>query len=136
MQRHEIPTHLDVADRAFAGLTMRQLLSAAIGLTLVYGAAGDLPGPLALRLLVAAMVLVGTLLLVLWRPVGRPAEEWAFVLLRFWTSARIAVWRPGGPSTPRSGRREIVLPAPAEQAMAARAHRRVPEKGAARGALS
>jgi len=26
MERHEIPTHLEVADRAFLGLTMRQLL--------------------------------------------------------------------------------------------------------------
>ena len=50
MERHEIPTHLEVADRAFLGLTMRQLLSAAIGLALAYGALSDLPLPFALRL--------------------------------------------------------------------------------------
>jgi hypothetical protein len=92
-QRHEIPTHLNVADKAFGGLTMRQLLSAAIGLALAYGAASDLPLLLAGRLVVAAVVLAGTLLLVLWRPGGRPAEDWAFVLLRYWATPRVAVWR-------------------------------------------
>ena len=32
MNRHEIPTHLNVEDKAFAGLTMRQLMTAAVGL--------------------------------------------------------------------------------------------------------
>jgi hypothetical protein len=31
MQRHEVPTHLNVEDKAFAGLTMRQLMVAVIG---------------------------------------------------------------------------------------------------------
>jgi hypothetical protein len=30
MNRHEIPTHLNVEDKAFAGLTMRQLMTAAV----------------------------------------------------------------------------------------------------------
>lgn len=94
MQRHEIPTHLNTADRAFLGLTMRQLLAAAIGLALAYGAASDLPLPFVLRLASAATLLVATGVLVLWRPAGRAAEEWAFVLLRFWAVPRIAVWRP------------------------------------------
>ena len=55
---HEIPTHLNVADRAFGGLTMRQLLSAAIGLTVAYGAASDLPIPFGARLGAAAFVVV------------------------------------------------------------------------------
>src|SRR5258706_296269 len=94
MERHEIPTHLSVADKAFAGLTMRQLLSAAVGLALAYGATSNLPIPLPGRLVVATLVLAGTLLLVLWRPEGRAAEEWAFVLLRYWATSRTAVWRP------------------------------------------
>ncbi len=73
---------------------MRQLLAAAIGLALAYGAASDLPLPFVLRLASAATVLVGTGVLVLWRPAGRAAEEWAFVLLRFWAVPRVAVWRP------------------------------------------
>ncbi len=92
--RHEIPTHLNVADRAFGGLTMRQLLSATVGLTLAYGAATDLPLPPVARLLLAAVVLVAMLGLVLWRPAGRPLEEWAFVLLRYAVTPRVAVWRP------------------------------------------
>jgi len=92
--RHEIPTHLNVADRAFGGLTMRQLLSAAIGLALAYGAASDLPVPFAARLGAAAFVVVATLLLVLWRPAGRPLEDWVFVLIRYRATPRVAVWRP------------------------------------------
>ena len=66
--------------------------------------------PLALRILSALLVVVVTAVLVLWRPGGRPAEEWAFVLLRYCTASRVAVWRPqerdGGPSALR----EVVLP--------------------------
>lgn len=110
MERHEIPTHLEVADRAFLGLTIRQLLAAAVGLALAYGAINDLPLPLAVRIASALVVVVATAVLVLWRPGGRPAEEWAFVLLRYWSASRVAVWRPqerdGGPSTLR----EVLLP--------------------------
>lgn len=109
LDRHEIPTHLDVADRAFAGLTMRQLLSAAIGLALAYGAATDLPAPLAARLLLAAVVLAATLVLVCWRPHGRAAEDWVFVLLRFWASPRVAVWRPRATGNEPPTQREVVL---------------------------
>jgi hypothetical protein len=54
MQQHEIPTHLDVEDKALVGLTMRQLLMAAVAVALAYGAADQvlfrcrraLPSPL------------------------------------------------------------------------------------------
>lgn len=108
-QRHEIPTHLNVADKAFAGLTMRQLLSAAIGLALAYGAVSDLPLLLPARLVVGTVVLAATLLLVLWRPGGRPAEDWAFVLLRYWATPRVAVWRPRDFTDSRGATREVVL---------------------------
>lgn len=110
MERHEIPTHLDVADRAFLGLTIRQLLAAAIGLALAYGAANDLPLPLALRIAAALAVVLATAVLVLWRPAGRPAEEWAFVLLRYWTTPHVAVWRPREPAGGPRELREVVLP--------------------------
>ncbi len=109
MGRHEIPTHLGVADRAVLGLTMRQLLSAAAGLSLAYGAAGDLPLPLPLRLCAAALVLAAVLPLVFWRPAGRPLEEWVFVLLRYWAVPRAAVWRPRERSVPPRAAREVVL---------------------------
>ena len=109
-QRHEIPTHLDVADKAFGGLTMRQLLTAAIGLALAYGAASDLPVPLSVRLVIAATVLVLTVVLALWRPAGRPVEDWVFVLLRFWSARRVATWRPSERTSARHQIREVLLP--------------------------
>jgi len=94
MERHEIPTHLNVEDKAFAGLTMRQLMTAAVGLGVAYGAASEPPFPLPLRLIAAGLVLAAVALFALWRPGGRPLEDWAFVLLRYWAVPRIAVWRP------------------------------------------
>jgi len=94
MDRHEIPTHLNVEDKAFAGLTMRQLMTAAVGLGLAYGAVSEPPVPLPLRLIAAGLVLAAVALVALWRPAGRPLEDWAFVLLRYWSIPRIAVWRP------------------------------------------
>ncbi len=94
MDRHEIPTHLSVEDKAFAGLTMRQLMTAAVGLGLAYGAVSEPPIPLPLRLIAAGLVLAAVALFALWRPAGRPLEDWAFVLLRYWAVPRVAVWRP------------------------------------------
>jgi len=108
-QRHELPTHLNVADKAFAGLTMRQLLSGAVGLALAYGAANDLPLVLAARFGIAGVVLLATLLLVLWQPAGRPLEDWVFVLLRYHASPRIAVWRPREARATAPSPREVVL---------------------------
>lgn len=94
MNRHEIPTHLNVEDKAFAGLTMRQLMTAAVGLGLAYGAASELPVPIPIRLVAVGVVLVAVALLALWRPADRPLEDWAFVLLRYWAVPHVAVWRP------------------------------------------
>ena len=94
MNRHEIPTHLNVEDKAFAGLTMRQLLTAAVGLGLAYGAASELPLPMPLRMTAAGVLLMAVALLALWRPGDRPLEDWAFVLLRYWAVPRVAVWWP------------------------------------------
>jgi hypothetical protein len=94
MDRHEIPTHLNVEDKAFAGLTMRQLMTAAVGLALAYGAVSEPPLPVPVRLIAAGLILAAMALLALWRPAGRPLEDWAFVLLRYWAVPRIAVWRP------------------------------------------
>ncbi len=116
MNRHEIPTHLNVEDKAFAGLTMRQLMTAAVGLGLAYGAASELPVPLPVRLLAAGVVLVAVALLALWRPFGRPLEDWAFVLLRYWAVPRVAVWRPGSPPVEEARRApgyEVMVPEPA-----------------------
>ena len=47
VQRHEVPTHLNVEDKAFAGPTMRQLVVAIIGLALACSALSEAPMPLA-----------------------------------------------------------------------------------------
>jgi hypothetical protein len=94
MQRHEIPTHLGVEDRAFLGLTMRQLMTAAVGLAVAYGAVTELPLPAPLQFAIAGVVMVAAGLLTLWQPAGRPLEAWAFVFLRYYATPRIAVWRP------------------------------------------
>lgn len=63
MNRHEIPTHLNVEDKAFAGLTMRQLMTAAVGLGLAYGVASELPLPMAVRLATAGAVMLAVAVL-------------------------------------------------------------------------
>ena len=113
MQRHEVPTHLNIEDKAFAGLTMRQLMVAMIGLALAYAVASEAPLPLAVRLAGGAIVLTATVAFSLWRPAGRPTEDWAFVLLRYVSVPRIAVWRVrtgGHPKNSQPDRVEIVLP--------------------------
>jgi PrgI family protein len=97
-RRHEIPTHLNVEDRAFYGLSARQITYLTVGSTLSYGLwnqASDLP--FALRIALAVMCLGIASALALVRPNGRGLEEWAFVALRYVAVPRASVWRPGEP---------------------------------------
>ncbi|MEZ4479898.1 MAG: PrgI family protein [Dehalococcoidia bacterium] len=113
MQRHEVPTHLNIEDKAFAGLTMRQLMVAIIGLALAYAAMSEVPLPLPVRLGMGATVLLWTAAFTLWRPAGRSLEDWAFVLLRYVSVPRVVVWRVRAPRLAEgadAGRFEIVLP--------------------------
>ena len=114
MNRHEIPTHLNVEDKAFAGLTMRQLMTVAVGLGLAYGAASGLPLPVPAQAAIAAAVLTAVAVVALWRPAGRPFEDWAFVLLRYWAVPRLAVWRTRRPGAPQATTetQEVLLPEP------------------------
>lgn len=96
MQRHEVPTHLNIEDKAFAGLTMRQLMVAIIGLALAYSAMSEAPLPLAIRLAAGATVLLVTAAISLWQPAGRSLEDWAFVLSACVSiSGQVAVARLG-----------------------------------------
>ena len=54
-------------------------------------------------------MVVATLLLELWRPAGRPLEDWVFVLLRYRATPRIAVWRPREHRAPVRVPQEVVL---------------------------
>lgn len=113
MQRHEVPTHLNIEDKAFAGLTMRQLMVAIIGLALAYSAMSEAPLPLAVRLAAGATVLLVTAAVSLWQPAGRSLEDWAFVLLRYDSIPRVVVWRVRTSremATSEEARFEVVLP--------------------------
>lgn len=94
-ERHEIPTHLNVEDRAFYGLSIRQVMYLSVGFSGAYGLwNGWLDAPPAVRL---GLALVGLLLaaaLAFIRPYGRGLEDWGFVALRYLALPKIAVWRP------------------------------------------
>ena len=94
--RHEIPTHLNVEDRAFYGLTVRQVMYLTIGLSSGYGLWNGSAGlPLLLRAGLSAACMILALVFTLLHPYGRGLDEWAFVSLHYLTVRRVHVWRPG-----------------------------------------
>jgi PrgI family protein len=112
MQRHEIPTHLEVEDKILGSLTVRQLLFLAVGVSLSYGLWGLLrhasPAhlPLIAAILLAAIPALCTLVLALVQPGGRPFEEWLLTLVRFATLPHVCLWRPLSDERPASPRGE------------------------------
>lgn len=97
-QRHEIPTHLNVEDKAFYGLSARQFTCLTVGLATSYGLWIQWPVlPVAARLALAAACFALAAALALVRPHGRGLEEWAFVALRYAALPKACVWRPGEP---------------------------------------
>lgn len=97
-QRHEIPTHLGVEDKALLGLSMRQVSYLLIGATGSYALANQWPDlDMSIRLSLAGAVLVVAVGLALVRPAGRGLEEWALVLLRYAAVPKLCVWAPGEP---------------------------------------
>src|SRR5690349_14608844 len=103
MQRHEIPTHLEVEDKILGTLTVRQLLFLAVGLSLSYGLWGLLhqlavsPGhhlPIVAQLALAAIPGLCMLVLALAQPGGRPLEEWLLAIARYAGQPKVCAWRP------------------------------------------
>ena len=93
--RHEIPTHLNVEDRAFYGLSARQVTYLTLGCASAYTAwANALEMPMAARLVAVAVCLLLAMILALVRPLGRSLEAWAFLGLRYLALPKRAVWRP------------------------------------------
>jgi PrgI family protein len=96
--RHEIPTHLNVEDKAFFGLSVRQVMELTVGLSTSYWLWNQWPALTpSLRLGLAGACLVIALALALVRPAGRGLEEWAFVLLYYALTPRASVWWPTAP---------------------------------------
>ena len=93
MQRYEIPTHLDVEDRLFAGLTPRQLLLLIMGLGLGYSVWQRLHHllPLPLVLTLAALPAGVSLALATIRPDGRPLEQWLLAILRYLSVPKVCL---------------------------------------------
>ena len=97
-RRHEIPTHLNVEDKAFIGLSVRQLMNLIVGLSTAYAIWNGWPSlPLPVRATLAGACLLAALALTLVRPGGRPLEEWAFVALHYLATPKTSVWRPREP---------------------------------------
>ncbi len=97
-RRHEIPTHLNVEDKAFFGLSVRQVLFLVSGLSASYALWSQWPElPAALRLGLAAATLIGAIAFVLVHPGRRGLEEWAFVALHYAATPKVATWRPREP---------------------------------------
>ena len=58
-RRHEIPTHLNVEDKAFVGLSVRQLMNLIVGLSTAYALWNDWPDlPLPVRAGLAVVCLL------------------------------------------------------------------------------
>lgn len=94
-RRHEIPTHLNVEDRAFYGLTIRQVMYLTVGGSGGYELWNQWPTlPLVLRGLLAAPPILLALIFALVRPHGRSLDEWLFVALHHATVPKVSVWQP------------------------------------------
>jgi hypothetical protein len=96
--RHEIPTHLNVEDRAFLGLSVRQVMHLTVGAATAYAIWNQwLWAPPALRFGVAGLCLLVAIALALVRPGGRALEEWAFVAFHHAATPKRATWRTREP---------------------------------------
>ena len=108
MHAHEMPTHLEVADKLVFGLAARQAVMLGLGLCLGYVLYQQthlhLPGgglwvpPLALRIAAGALAAGLGALLAFWQPLGRPLEAWALVLGRYALLPKHYRWQPLPPT--------------------------------------
>ncbi len=106
-RRHEIPTHLNVEDRAFYGLTIRQVMYLIVGGAGGYELWNQWPAlPLVIRALLVAPPLLLALIVALVRPRGRSLDEWFFVALHYAAAPKLSVWRPHEPESENRHRDE------------------------------
>lgn len=110
LHEHEVPTHLNVEDKAFYGLTARQLTHLVGGAAGGYGLWNQWPElPVTVKAALALACFAVAVVFALVRPSGRPLEEWAFVILRYAALPRAAVWRRSEPDFSQHGRASYSL---------------------------
>ena len=115
VRQHEIPTHLNVEDKALLGLTVRQFMELMAGLAGTYGLWNQWPQlPLAVRLVLTGLSLLMTLFCSFVRPGGKGMEEWLLIGLEYLATPKRSVWRPREPDMaewwPRQPRWEELAP--------------------------
>ncbi|HET8627691.1 MAG TPA: PrgI family protein [Thermomicrobiales bacterium] len=100
--RRAVPTHLTLEDRAYLGLTARQVVCLALAAVAGYGLCLEghaSPGP-ARAAGFAACLAVGAAFAFV-RPLGRNLEDWLFVVAHYLLTPRYALWRPRPPAAGR-----------------------------------
>ncbi len=96
--RHEIPTHLNVEDKPFYGLSARQFTDLIAGLGGTYSLWNQTPGwPPAARLMLVALSLLVALSVAVLKPGGRRLEAWLFVALHYVVTPKVTVWQRPAP---------------------------------------
>lgn len=100
MQRHAIPTHLEVEDRILGPLTTRDALYLLVGAAAVYWLGTDASLVPWARIGLGSAIGLACLALALVRVQGRPLESWLFAGLMYLGSPRIAVWHPATAQVP------------------------------------
>lgn len=94
LRRHEVPTHLNVEDRAFYGLSARQFMYLMVGCSGGYSLWNQWPDlPATARVALAATSLCFAVVLALVRPYGRGLDEWTFAALHYAALPRASTWR-------------------------------------------
>lgn len=96
--RHEIPTHLNVEDKAYYGFSARQVMYLIVGLSIGYSIWNQLAGlPAPIRITLIAVCVAVAVIFALVRPHGRSLDEWAFVAFHYVAAPKLSIWRPREP---------------------------------------
>ena len=99
MDRHEVPTHLMVPDKAVFGLTARQIGILGIGLIVAYTmwnalTLGPLGVTMTLRIISGSLIVGSTVAIAFVVIAHQPLEAWISHALRYQFSPKRRIWQP------------------------------------------